>query len=66
VDVDDSAEVPSDVVEYLADHELRGAEGVYSDDNEQSFAGSVGDTKRHHFLDMQTRVAHQSYVVEVE
>ncbi|WP_348611219.1 hypothetical protein [Halobaculum rarum] len=66
VDIDGPDEVPPDVVDHLADHDLRGADGVYSDREAQSFAGSVGDTTRHHFLDMQTRGAHQSYVVEVE
>ncbi|QZP39631.1 hypothetical protein [Halobaculum magnesiiphilum] len=66
VDIDGADEVPPDVVEHLADHDLRGADGVYSDGEGQSFAGSVGDSTRHHFLDMQTRGAHQSYVVEVE
>ncbi|MXR40545.1 hypothetical protein GRX01_04180 [Halobaculum sp. WSA2] len=66
VDIEGRDEVPADVIEHLADHDLRGAEGVYSDGEGQSFAGSVGDTTRHHFLDMRTRGAHQSYVVEVE
>ena len=34
------------------------------DDEQGSFAGAVGDATRHHFVDVQTRGAHQSYVVD--
>jgi hypothetical protein len=54
--------VPADVKERLADHDLRSAEDVY--DGGSSFTGDVGDAARHHFVDIQTRGSHQSYVVE--
>lgn len=65
VDVRKGKSVPDDVVETLLDHELRGAESVYGDDEEsRSFAGTVGDGSRHHFVDVRTRGDHRSYVIE--
>lgn len=64
VDVRGESGVPSDVVDRLEVHGLRGADEVYGDDVHGSFAGAVGDATRHHFVDVQTRGAHQSYVVD--
>jgi hypothetical protein len=42
-----------------------GANEVYGEDgSDVSFAGTVGDTARHQFVDVRTRGDHQSYVVE--
>lgn len=64
IDVGECDEVPESVVERLAENGLHAAEGVYGDDEDSSFAGSLGDGARHHFVDVQTRGSHQSYVVE--
>ncbi|MGB9955583.1 hypothetical protein ACOZ4B_04210 [Haloferax prahovense] len=62
VDIKGDSGVPSNVANRLAAHGLRGADEVYGDDEHGSFAGAVGDATRHHFVDVQTRGAHQSYV----
>lgn len=64
VDIDDAESVPNDVKARLAEHDLRGADEVYGDDDRGSFAGEVADGTRHHFVDVRTRGAHQSYVVD--
>jgi hypothetical protein len=57
--------VPDEVRERLAAHECYGSEIVYGDGEDgPDFAGDVGDATRHHFVDVETRGAHQSYVVE--
>lgn len=56
---------PEALESVLRDSGLRGANTVYADDDtDRSFAGSVGNTTRHQFIDMQTRGDHQSYVVD--
>jgi len=66
LDVRSDADLPEAVVERLEAHDLRGAEGVYGDDAAatRSAVGEVGEATRHHFVDVQPRGAHQSYVVE--
>jgi hypothetical protein len=60
-----SGTVPEAVRERLATHECYGSETVYSDDEDgPAFAGDVCDATRHHFVDVETRGAHQSSVVE--
>lgn len=64
VDVSDDT-VPEDVTKRLAEHDLYGADGVYGDETgDRSFAGTVGDGTRHHFVDVRTRDSHRSYVVD--
>jgi hypothetical protein len=65
LDVCQGEAVPDDMVQLLADHGLHGAETVYDDeDAARSFTGDVGESTRHHFVDVETRGSHQSYVVE--
>jgi hypothetical protein len=65
VDVRDGEPLPTDVVDRLADHDLRTADSVYGDDAaNQAAIGDVGAATRHHFVDVQTRGSHRSYVVE--
>jgi len=64
VDVDGTGGVPNDVKSRLTEHGLHEAGEVYGDDERGSFAGEVADATRHHFVDVQTRGAHQSYVVD--
>ena len=65
VDLREGGSVPSDLVDLLASHDLRGANEVYDREGaDRSFMGSVGDASRHHFVDVRTRGDHQSYVVE--
>jgi hypothetical protein len=65
LDLQQDGAVPSDIVESLRDHDLVGANEVYGEDgSDVSFAGTVGDTARHQFVDVRTRGDHQSYVVE--
>lgn len=63
VDVGDDR-VPTGVANRLAAHDLHAADGVYGDDEGNSFVGAVGDATWHHFVDVQTRGSHRSYVVE--
>ncbi|AEH38188.1 hypothetical protein [Halopiger xanaduensis] len=62
VDVGDGETVPADVTDRLADHDVRSADDVYDDGG--AFVGHVGNGTRHHFVDVQTRGEHQSYVVD--
>jgi|GEM_PF-804844 len=62
VDVVDGDEMPATVVDRLADHDVR--ERDETDGVGGSFPSDVGDATRHHFVDVQTRGAHQSYVVD--
>lgn len=64
VDVRDGDAVPSDLADRLREHDLHPADSVYGDGEGGSFAGSVGAATRHHFVDVQSRGSHQSYVVE--
>jgi hypothetical protein len=72
VDVDTDGGVPAEVERLLADHDLYGADRVYEDgdpsdglaDSDRSSTGEVGGATRHHFVDIETRGAHRSYVVE--
>lgn len=67
LDVRSDGDVPEAVVDRLEAHDLRGAEGVYGDGDDEdarSVVGDVGDGTRHHFVDVRTRGAHQSYVVD--
>jgi len=64
VDIDDTNGVPNDVVARLAEYDLRGADEVYDNDGRGSFAREVANGTRHHFVDIQTRGSHQSYVVD--
>lgn len=63
IDVSDGGSVPADVADRLAEHELRGAADVYGDDEGSAFGGG-GNATRHHFVDVQTRGSHHSYVVD--
>lgn len=62
VDISRGGDIPDDVLDRLAEHDLHGADEVYGDDLGGSFAGDVGDITRHHFVDVQTRGSHQSDV----
>lgn len=65
LDVCQGESIPADLEQVLSNHGLHGYEGVYGDDEAaRSFAGDVGESTRHHFVDVQTRGSHQSYVVE--
>jgi hypothetical protein len=65
IDVRDGEPLPPDVVDQLADRELLPVDSVYGeDDANQSAIGDVGNATRHHFVDVQTRGSHRSYVVE--
>lgn len=64
VDLDGDDAVPADVEARLAEYDLHGADEVYGNDEGGSFAGEIGDTTRHHFVDVRTRGSHQSYVVD--
>jgi hypothetical protein len=64
IDVGDGADVPADVSDRLAELDLQAAESVYGDDAGSSFAGTIGDATRHHFVDVQTRGSHRSYVLD--
>jgi len=63
LDIVDSDGVPEDIADCLEDHDLRGADAVYGNEG-SSFAGNIGESTRHHFVDVQSRGSHQSYVVE--
>ena len=56
-------DVPAEIETRLAEHGLRGADEVYGEDG-GSFTGEVDGAARHHFVDVQTRGAHHSYIVE--
>lgn len=65
IDLQQDEELPSDIVTTLRKYDLVGANEVYGEgDRDVSFAGSVGETTRHQFVDVRTRGDHQSYVVE--
>jgi hypothetical protein len=65
LDLQRDGPLPSEIAETLSDHDLEGANEVYGETgNDVSFAGSVGDTTRHQFVDVRTRGDHQSYVVD--
>lgn len=65
LDVEQGAAIPEPVLETLRANDLRGIESVYGEDSEaHSVVGDVGDVTRHHFVDVQTRGSHQSYVVD--
>jgi hypothetical protein len=64
VDVREGAELPAAVEELLEAHGFRGANEVYETTEQGSFVGSVPTGTRHQFVDVQTRGAHQSYVIE--
>ncbi|MXR51430.1 hypothetical protein GRX03_07415 [Halovenus sp. WSH3] len=65
VDVERDRELPDPALALLDEHDLRGIEEVYGEDSERrSVVGDVGDATRHHFVDVQTRGDHQSYVVD--
>ena len=65
LDLAGEGEVPSGIEDRLAEHDLRGANEVYDEgDDAVAFAGAVGETTRHHFVDVRTRGEHQSYVVD--
>jgi hypothetical protein len=55
--------VPEELLERLTTHGCEGSESVYGEDGGPTFAGDVGDATRHHFVDVETRGAHQSYVM---
>jgi plastocyanin len=55
--------VPAAVHDRLAAADVRDAAAVY-DTEQGSFAGGCADGTRHHFVDGQTRGAHQSYVMD--
>ena len=64
VDVDSSAELPSEAVELLHEHGLRGIDSLDGEDDQpRSAVGDVRGATRHHFVDVETRGSHQSYVV---
>lgn len=64
VDVREGEALPAEFEELLAEHGFRGANEVYETTEQGSFVGSVPTGTRHQFVDVQTRGAHQSYVVE--
>jgi hypothetical protein len=65
VDTPRNQSVPEDARDRLAAHQCYGSESVYGDEARgPDFAGDVGDATRHHFVDIETRGSHQSYVVE--
>jgi len=63
VDLAPAADLPAEIRERLAAHDLAGANEVY-DVDEGSFAGVVAGANRHQFVDVRTRGDHQSYVLE--
>jgi hypothetical protein len=63
VDPEPDADMPAEIPERLAAHDLYGANEVY-DVDEGSFAGVVAGANRHQFVDVCTRGDHQSYVLE--
>jgi len=64
VDVREGHDLPDGVERTLAEHGFRGANEVYETSERGSFAGDVPTGTRHQFVDVETRGAHQSYVVE--
>lgn len=65
IDLQREGPLPSEIAETLSDHDLEGANEVYGEaGTDVSFAGTVGDTTRHQFVDVRTRGNHQSYVVD--
>jgi len=65
VDLEPDADLPPEIPERLAEHDLSGANEVYDvGDESQSFSGAVAGANRHQFVDVRTRGDHQSYVVE--
>lgn len=65
IDLQRDGPLPSEIAEMLSDHDLEGANEVYGETGtDVSFAGSVGETTRHQFVDVRTRGDHQSYVVD--
>lgn len=65
VDLQPDIPFPDGLRDELVDHGLHGSNGVYGiDEDDGSFAGFVGRGNRHHFVDVQTRGDHQSYVVD--
>jgi hypothetical protein len=65
IDFQGDGQLPPDIVETLSNHDLIGANEVYGETGtDVSFAGTVGDTTRHQFVDIRTRGDHQSYVVD--
>ena len=64
VDVGDDGAMPADVTDRLAASDLRAADEVYGEGERGSFVGDIADATRHHFVDVQTRGSHQSYVVD--
>ncbi len=64
VDVTESAQLPADALELIHEHDFGALDSLDTDDEQhRSAVGDVGGATRHHFVDMQTRGAHQSYVV---
>jgi hypothetical protein len=59
-------DLPVEVRDLLADHDLRGADAVYGrdDDDDRSSVGEVSDATGHQFVDVRTRGEHRSDVVE--
>lgn len=65
VDVAEDETVPADIAERLAANDLAEAGEVYRGGADtSSWLGDVGGATRHHFVDVRTRGAHRSYVVE--
>lgn len=65
VDLRPGESLPPAMEDLLAEHGLRGANEVYGgSDGDQSLLGQVGDSTRHHFVDVRTRGDHQSYVID--
>lgn len=61
----DSEELPPAIEARLREHDLRGANGVYGvEDEDTSFVGHVAGGSRHRFVDTRTRGEHRSYVVD--
>lgn len=63
VDVREGETLPGDVETMLAEQGFRGANEVYDTSERGSFVGDVPTGTRHQFVDVQTRGAHQSYVI---
>ncbi|WP_436903439.1 hypothetical protein [Halovenus halobia] len=64
VDVTEGEQLPADALELIREHDFQAIDSLDTDDKRpRSAVGDVGGATRHHFVDMQTRGTHQSYVV---
>lgn len=64
IDINSDNAIPADVMDRLNKHDLHIADSVYGENGGNLFASNVDDGTRYHFVDIQTRGSHQSYVVD--